>query len=252
MATKRRRPGALPPSLTPKQRADAHRCFPIGMHVALYYATRNPPGLKKDDLIGAADEAVTLAVCTYDNEPRKVDLEGYVWARVHSTLKNLIKQTAVRLGLRAPNDTQESGMARGGGEALKEFAETVTDPSNFWKDTREQQTEHYDDVAHHAATAQVTGAGGHVWHMRGEVGFVLRAEYVRVNKALHDEVAGLPPAIATIVELRWFQEKSLEQVAAEAGVSEATVSRKLAEALPLLRARLEARGFRDLSMLEGR
>lgn len=250
MATKRRRPGVLPQSLTPEQRATARRCFPIGVSVAMYFARQHPPGLAEDDLLGAADEAVTLAVTTY-SEP-KVPVEVYVWARVRSTIKTLIRQTAERLGLRAPNDTPEARMADAGGEALLEHALNVEDPCNIWRDTPEQQVEQYDALAHDGATALDLGGGGHLWHTRGEVGFVLRIEYLRANKTLHDEVARLRPDIATVVHLRFFEELPIEEVARQAGVSEKTVTRMIAKAIPILRARLRAQEIDDLSFLDGR
>jgi RNA polymerase sigma factor (sigma-70 family) len=249
MATKRRSPGTLPPTLTPKQQADADRCFPIGVNVAMYYVRREPEGLTDNDLLSAANEAVVLAVCTHASN---VALESYVWARVRSTLKTLIRRTAERLGLRAPNDTPASRVADAGSEALNEYALTVEDRGNIWKDSRAQQIEQYDDEARNGATALVTGGGGHVWHMRGEEGLVLRADYVRTNKVLHDEVARLPPEHATVVELRFFRELPRRDVAREAGVSESKVARLIGEAIPLLKARLEARGIKDLSMLDGR
>jgi RNA polymerase sigma factor (sigma-70 family) len=216
----------------------------------MYFARREPAGLTENDLLSAADEAVVLAVCTHGTS--NVALESYVWARVRSTLKTLIRRTAERLGLRAPNDTHASRVADAGSEALDEYALAVEDRGNIWKDTRTQQIEQYDDEARNGATALATGGGGHVWHMRGEQGLALRAEYVRTNKVLHDEVARLPPGHATIVELRFFRELKRRDVAKEAGVSESTVVRMIGEAIPLLKARLEAQGIKDLSMLDGR
>jgi RNA polymerase sigma factor (sigma-70 family) len=251
MATKRRRPGTLPPALTEEQAAQVRRCHPIGVHVAMYYVRRQPPGLKADDILGAAEEAVTLAICTYTTE-KKVSLEGYVWARVRSTLKTLIRRSAERLGPQAPNDSHESRVALAGGEALDEYAQTVEDRGNVLRDTREQQIAQYDEAAQNGATALVVGGGGHLWNMRGDLGLVLRIEYLRTNKALHDEVARLPAKHATIIELRFFRELPVKEVAAGAGVSESTVSRMIGEAIPLLKARLEARGVKDLSCFEGR
>ena len=217
----------------------------------MYYARRVSPALRltADDFLGYADEAVVLAVTTY-NTP-KSDLEGYVWRRVHSTLKNLIRQTAERLGLQAPNDTAESQMAEAGAEALQEHAVTVEDPGDEWH-TPEQQAQQYEELAKNGATVQSLGAGGHAWHMRGETGFVLRAEYLRTTRALHEEVAQLQPDAATIFHLRFFQELPIQDVAVQAGVSLKTVSRVIARAIPVLRARLEARDIKDLSFLEGR
>ena len=241
MATKRRRPGTLPPALTSEQVAQVHRCYPIGVHVAMYYARRNPPGLKQDDLLGAAEEAVTLAVCTYT--PRTATLEGYVYARVQSTLKTLIRKTAEGLGLRPQNETREGRVADAGGDALREYALTLEDRGNVLRDTPEQQVAQYEELAEDAATALAVGGGGHVWNTRGDTGMVLRLEELRANKALHDEVARLPAAQATIMELRFFRELPVKEVAAQAGVSESTVSRMIGDAIPLLKARLVARGI---------
>ena len=251
MATKkRRRPGVLPPTLTPQQRADARRCFAIGVRVAMYFARRKPTGLTAEDLLWAADEAVVLAVCTHDAP--HIKLETYVWARVESTLKTLVTRTAERLGQRAQNDTYESQVAEAGGRTLGDYALAVEDPTSLLTDGREQHVEQYDALAHNGGTALAVGGAGHQWHMRGEPGFVQRAEYVRGIKTLHDAVAKLPPGEATVVELRCFREMELREVAKEAGVSEKKVSRLIEKAIPRLRAMLESQGFTDISMLDGR
>jgi RNA polymerase sigma factor (sigma-70 family) len=218
----------------------------------MYYARRLPAGLKPDDLdlFGVAAEAVALAVCTYTTE-RNVTLDGYVWARVRSTLKTLIRRALEQRGLVAPNDNHAARVALVAGEVADEYAQTVEDRGNFWRDTREQQTAQYEEEAHRGATALVVGGGGHTWNTRGELGLVLRIEYLRTNKALHDEVAKLPPAHATIIELRCFQELPAEDVAKQAGVSESTVFRVIRDAIPLLKARLEARGIKDTSCFDG-
>jgi RNA polymerase sigma factor (sigma-70 family) len=247
MATKRRRPGALPRPLTPEQQADARRCEPIGVRVALYYARRQAV-VDRTDLLSAADEAVTLAVCAYharDDIPDDVPLETYVHARVRSTLKTLIKRTAER------PDTPDSRVAEAGSEALDEYALTARDRGNFWQDTRAQQLDQYDDEAQNGAAALAVGGAGEMWHMRGEEGLVLRLEHGRGMKALHDEVARLAPGHATIVDMRFFQGMKRSDVAKNAGVSESTVFRMIGEAIPVLRARLVAQHV-DPSILDGR
>jgi RNA polymerase sigma factor (sigma-70 family) len=166
-----------------------------------------------------------------------------VWARVRSTLKTLIRRTAERLGLRPPNDTHNSRVAEAAGAALEEYGLTVKDPGKVFEDTPEEQIEQYDAAGADGATALVVGGSGHVWHMRGETGMVERVDHLRTNKALHDEVTRLRPAHATIIELRFFAELPVKDVAARAGVSEKTVYRMIGEAIPVLRARLEARGI---------
>ena len=249
MGTKRRRPGTLPPKLTEQQEADAHRCHPIGVRVAIYFARRKPAGLTETDLLSAANEAVVLAVCTHSGPAG--DLEKYVWNRVRSTLLTLVESTAVQWGLRAPNDTYASRVAQAGSEALNEHALLVEDPGDVWKDSRAEQVRHYDDASDAGATALALGGAGHAWHMRGEEGFVLRAEYVRCMRVLHNEVAALSPGHAAVMELRFFREMSMEDVAKTVRVSLSTVTRLISEATPTLAARLKARGV-DASILEGR
>jgi RNA polymerase sigma factor (sigma-70 family) len=247
MATKRRRPGAPPRPLTPEQQADADRCEPIGARVALYYARRQTL-VNASDLLSAANEAVSLAVCTYharDDIPDGVPLDTYVQARVRSTLKTLLKRSAER------PDTPNARVADAGSDALDEYALTGRDPGNFWQDTRAQQVEQYDEEAQNAAAALALGGAGEMWHMGGEDGLVLRLEHARGIKVLHDEVARLAPGHATIVDLRFFQGLKRSEVAKKAGVSESTVFRMIGEAIPILRARLVAQRV-DPSILDGR
>jgi DNA-directed RNA polymerase specialized sigma24 family protein len=255
MATKRRRPGTLPPALTPERAAEVERCHPIGVDVASYYARRLAAvGLKPDDLdlFGVAEEAVTLAVCTYTNSHRDVTLDVYVWRRVQSTLTTHLQRTLEERGLVAPSDRHAALRALAAVEIADDYAQTAEDRGDVLRDTREQQNAQYEEEANGVATALVVGAGGHTWKTRGEMGLVMRIEYLRANKALHDEVARLPPAHAMIIELRCFQQLPVEDVAKQAGVSESKVFRVIREAMPLLRARLEARGIKDTSCFEGR
>jgi len=247
---KRRSPGAQPPKLTPQQIADVQRCLPIAAQLAAYYAGRRPRGLTHDDLLSAANEAVPVAVGTYDAS--KGPLEEYVWLRVRGTLLNLIKKTAEELGARSPSETPESRTASAGKDGLQTYALTLEDPGNVWEDTEAVQAKQYRDVAGEGAAAFALGAAGHAWHMRGNEGYVQRAEYVRAMRQLREEVAGLPAANATVVELRFFQGLQVDEVASKAGVSGPKATRLLGQAVKLLRARLEAQGITDLSVLEGK
>lgn len=258
MATNRRSPGALPPTLTEAQRADVERCFPIGVKVAMYFAHGKPAGVTEEDLLSAADEAVVLAVCTFStsqsepgSEKWKEEQGSYVWLRVHSTLKTFLRQTAERLGLRPRGDKRDSRAARAGETAIGEYALAKRDPSNFWKDGPEEHARQYGELADEACGVGVLGASGHAWHTRGEDGLVLRAEYVRGLKLLHDEVARLSPSFAAVIELRFFRELPVKDVAQKAGVSEQDVPRMIAKVARVLRARLEAKGI-DSSILAGR
>jgi RNA polymerase sigma factor (sigma-70 family) len=250
MATRRRSPEALPPKLTAKQKEDAQRCYPIGKRLASYYARRQPPGLTRRDLLSAAGEAVVRAVCAHD--PSVGRIERYVWVTVRWRLKNLIRAAAIDLGLRPRDTTPSDQVADAGSRGLDDYAHVVKDPGNIWEDSAEDFARQYTDVSGDGATAWATGGSGHLWRRRSDDGMALRAEYVRGIKILHDEVARLKPAHATILELRFFREMTIDEVAKEAGVSGDTVTRMIGEAIPTLRARLEARGIKDLSLLEGR
>jgi RNA polymerase sigma factor (sigma-70 family) len=244
--------------LTEAQRADVERCYPIGVKVAMYFAHGKPVGVTEEDLLSAAHEAIVLAICTFStsrSEPGsdewKEEQESYVWLRVHSTLKTLLRQTAERLGLRPLGDDRESRAARAAETAIGEYGLAKHDPSNFWKDGPEQHARQYAELVDETSGVGVLGASGHTWHTRGEEGLVLRAEYVRGLKVLHDEVARLSPSFATVIELRFFRELPVKDVAQKAGVSEQDVPRMIAKAARVLRARLEAKGI-DPSILAGR
>jgi DNA-directed RNA polymerase specialized sigma subunit len=218
------------------------------VRVAGYFARRQPAGLTHGDLGSAADEAIVLAVCTHD--PSKMELEKYVWLRVRQALKTLIRRRAEELGLCERRDSHASRMAQAGRDALDEYGLALEDPGDAWEDTIEDLFQQFDDVCDEAAAALALGAAGRAWHMRGEEAWTLRAEYVRAIKVLHDEVAALPSSCATIIELRFFREMKIEDVARTAGVSVQKVTRLIGEALPLLRARLKARAV-GASALDG-
>lgn len=251
MATKhkrRRSPGEALPKLTAQQRADVDRCLPVAAWVASFYARRGPPGLTQNQLRAAAEDAAIRAVC--DHDASKGSLEADAWRRAHWAVKDLLRKSAAELGSSGAAETPHARMARAGREALDEFSAAIVDPGSPW-DAREDSLQQYRDMADDAAMAWTTGGAGNAWHLRGEEGYVARAECVRGLKVLHDEVAGLPGPHATVVELRFFRRMKLKDVASAAGVSTPTVTRMIAEAIPWLRARLRARGIEDLSLLEG-
>jgi RNA polymerase sigma factor (sigma-70 family) len=212
------------PPLTPSQQANATRCYPIAVRLARYYARRCPPGVNEADLLSEANEALMGAVSMHDGA--KSPLENYVWLRVRGALKNLIHKAA-----KDP-----------AGRALDDYALDARDDDDPFE-APEDTAHNFGDLVHDAATALAAGAAGHAWHTRGEEAVVLRAEYVRAMKQLHNEVARLPPAHATIVELRYFRELPIDDVAATAGCSPQKVPRLLADAIRLLRARLRGQGI---------
>jgi RNA polymerase sigma factor (sigma-70 family) len=263
----RRSPGALPPPLTPAQQRDAARCYPIIQRLARFYGRRRPAGLNESDLHSVAGEALLVAVSTHDAS--KGPLEPWVWLRVRGILKNAIQQTAKQAAREVAVDAQRVGdgvafassAARSGGSrmsaaaaasrALDDFALVVRDTGDVFNDTDETLRKQFTSVCDDAATALAIGAAGHLWHTRGEDGLVLQAEYVRTIKRLHDEVADLPAQLAMVLELRYFREQQIEEVASAMGVSPQKVTRLVGEAVRLLRARLQARGVSDASVVGG-
>jgi RNA polymerase sigma factor (sigma-70 family) len=243
--TIRRLPGALPPRLTPEQQATAEKYHYIAMRLADYYAAKRLPGVPDTDLLSAAHEALVIAVASSDLSNDA--LENYLWICVRGALKDLFRKTAKERGPTTPEpDAQTDRLLRRARAALDDYALTLEDPGDVFHDTHEDSVGHFAGASDGGATALAVGASGGAWYMRGEDGLAVRAEWVRTSKELHDAVSGLPPTLAAVTELRFFQEREINDIAERTGLSAPTVTRRIAKAIDLLRARLPPRGVTGL------
>jgi RNA polymerase sigma factor (sigma-70 family) len=213
----------------------------IAARLAAYYARKSPPGLTDTDLLSHAEEALVEAVLSAD--PTNEGFESYLWERVRGALKDLIRKTAKELGRTSarPIDAPTEHMLRGASAGLNDFARGLQDPGRVWDHTRADAMVQLDRAGEEVAAALAVGGAGCVWYMRGEPGFVLRAEWVRTIRELRELVSNLPPVVAAIMELRFFQQREIEDIAAQTGLSAPTVTRRIKKAVELLRARMIAK-----------
>jgi RNA polymerase sigma factor (sigma-70 family) len=240
MAT-RRPPEEIQP-LTPAQDEMLKKHLFIATRVTEHYTKKYPRGLKPREVFSEANHGLIAGVLAAD--PSNEGLESYLWEYAKGAVLSLIRKKAKERARTAdePAEVVLDRMQEGASTAMSDFAGTFQDPGDAW-DSREQSIGHLYHAAELGAAALAAGSAGAVWYMRGQDGYALRAEEVRRSKALHDEVAELPPKEAVVVDLRYFQQRKLEEVAAATGLSVPTVNRRLEKAIPLLRARLVAKGF---------
>jgi RNA polymerase sigma factor (sigma-70 family) len=247
MATTRRKPGTLPPTLTPARQAKVAEYHFIAVKVAAYHAKRlRLTGDDADDLLGEAQEALTVALATADLADE--GLENYLWECVHGGVKDLLRRIAIK-NRRGPAKPSDPGIERIKGAASARFREWVRvlrDPGDVWRDSREDAIAQLETVAGEGTTVMSLGAGGPLWNMRGEDGFALRAEWVHAKRELRAVVSELPDVQRAVVELHFLKELPLDDVATQTNLSTPTVVRRIGKALPLLRARLDARGVKKV------
>jgi len=245
MAT-RRSPGTLPPRLTPEREALAVQYHWIAAKVASYYVRRAPAGLVADDLLGSAQEALTMALARADLSNK--GLEDYLWECVKGAVKDLIRRKAIELGgtSHRPSDASTERMLEGASTAFRAFTRALEDPGNVWEDTRAVAIENVHGVVGDAVMVLTLGSGGALEDMRGDTAMVLRLDLERARKAVRALVAELPPVLRVVTELRWLKGCEIAEVAQQTGMPEPTVTRRLKRAFALLKARLLAKGITGL------
>ena len=249
----RRPPGAPSPPLTPEQQAYAMQGYPVAVRLARAYAARNRVGYSEADLLSIAHQALTEAVSTFNPDLDK-DVEAFIWIRIRGEIKDAIKMRAKELGLRSTENDQTPppGFLRAAERGLLDYASTLEDPGDVFRDTHEDSVRQFEDVRDGCAAALSAGGAGGLWYMRGEEGAVLREEYTRAVGYLHENVAALTSELSMIMELRYFQQLTVDAVAEKMGISKATADRRIAAAIELLRNRLRARGITEAPSTEGR
>jgi RNA polymerase sigma factor (sigma-70 family) len=227
--------------------------YAVAVRLAKRYAARNSVGYTEADLLSVAHEALTEGARTFDPSQNK-EFEEFIWIRIRGEIKDAIKKRAAELGLRpAENDsTPPPGMLDAVARALEDYASTLADPGNVFRDTREDAVLQFEEMRDGAAAALAVGGVGGLWYMRGEEGVVLRQEYTRAVHYLHENISALPGDHAEILDLRYFQHLTVDAVAEKMGMSKATADRRIADAIKLLRSRLSARGIREAPSIEGR
>jgi RNA polymerase sigma factor (sigma-70 family) len=242
MATRRRPQGPVQP-LTPDQDAMLEKYLHIAKRVTEHYTKKYPGRFKPGEVLSEAHHGLMNGVLAAN--PSDDGLESYLWERAKGAVQDLIRRKAKDRARTAdePIETVLERMQVGASTAFGDFAGGFEDPGNPWESRDESIAQVY-RVAEMGAAALAVGSAGAAWYMRGEDGFVLRAEEVHTSKALHDEVADLPPVQGAVVNMRYFQQRQLDDVAARTGLSVPTVNRRLEQAFPLLRARLAAKGIK--------
>jgi RNA polymerase sigma factor (sigma-70 family) len=250
----RRRPqGAAPPKLTPAQQGYAEEGYPIAVRLAQSYAARNSVGLTEADLLSVAHGALTDGAQTFD-PTQNIHFESFIWIRIRGEIKDAIRKRAAELGQRSAerDSTLPQGLLRAAERALEDYAGGLEDPGDLFHDTHDDSVRQFEDLRDGAAAALAAGAAGGLWYMRGEEGFVLRQEYTRALTQLHEHMSALPSDYATILELRYFEQLTVDCIAQKLEMSKATADRRIADAIKLLRSRLSARGIREAPSIEGR
>lgn len=249
----RRPPGTLPPPLTSAQKARAVEGYPVAVRLARAYAARNQVGYTEEDLLSIAHEALTEGARTF-NPALNDDFEGFIWIRIRGEIKDALKKRTAELGLSPAHGdkTPPPGLLHGAERGLLDYAGALTDRGDVFRDTREDAACQFEEVCEGAAAALSVGGAGGLWYMRGEEGLVLREEYTRALSSLREHVSSLSKDQATIMDLRYFQQLTVDAVAEKTGISKATADRRIAAAIEVLRARLRTEGIREAPSIEGR
>lgn len=214
--------------LTPAQRALVERSTLVS-RLALATARRASP-LSYDDLVSAGNEELVRAAYRYD-QTSGVPFDAYAYTAVHYAMRKAIGRA--RREARSPLIAHAHAAAYDFLDAER----TASPLDESGHDARQALEEH----AGALAATFALGLAASVSRLPEEDGVLARIAHERLLTELGQVLDGMPTA-RRLIELRYFEAREWEEVAAALGCSSATARREHASALRLLSARLRARG----------
>jgi RNA polymerase sigma factor for flagellar operon FliA len=133
-------------------------------------------------------------------------------------------------------------------EAMSEIRRT----GNPLTDTDEILRERLESTCDFAFGSMFAALAGALARAEGEAGVVLREQYERALYALSEAMASFTPGERRLLELRYNEDKTYDDIAAELKMTFKTVRTAHEAAVQKLGKRLRSRGVRAMPELEGR
>jgi RNA polymerase sigma factor (sigma-70 family) len=220
------------PTLTPEQAAL------VASSTVVDRAVRGAAGrhiLPPDELRSVAHLALCAAAQRFDPS-KETPFDGYAWVIVQRELYKAYKSESRHQRGRVIKQARE--------DSYGSLAD-VRDPGDVWADNDETTRAQLQDLTDQAAARMALGIASAVMASADEEHVVEAAHYAALIAALREVIASLPEYERKLIELRYFENKDFDSVAAALGISNATVRRHHLAALAVVGKRMRTRGFAE-------
>lgn len=228
--------------------------LPLVQHAVSSISARVPRHVAWDDLVSAGMLGLAEAARSYDPD-RGVPFDGYASTRIRGALLDELRsldwasrsvRTKARLVEERSNAlTVQLGRQPTPAEVADHLGLATTDVQRIVDDVNRAVIVHYD------AVSAASGDPDDLLPAGGSAPEELLVERER-RGYLRDAVEALPERLKVVVEGYFFQERLMQDIADELGVTESRVSQMRAEALVLLRDGMNSQLDPDLVPEEDR
>lgn len=237
-----------------RQAALVEQYLPLVQHAVSSISARVPRHVAWDDLVSAGMLGLAEAARSYDPS-RGVPFDGYASTRIRGALLDELRsldwasrsvRTKARLVEERSNAlTVQLGRQPTPAEVATHLGLPTGDVQRIADDVRRAVVVHYD------AVSAAAGDPEELLPADGDVPDELLVERER-RGYLRDAVEALPERLRVVVEGYFFEERLMQDLADELGVTESRVSQMRAEALVLLRDGMNSQLDPELVPVEDR
>ena len=189
-------------------------------------------GMAIDDLIGPGHEALVLAATRWDPSTG-VPFDAFVWDPVRFAMLKAAER-AQRPLPRLPAKARKAA-----GDVL----ELATDTGDVLNDSEHDMRRQLDEFCDTIAGALISGFSFAAAAAGGESAVAEQSDARRSSEMVEQALERMPDYEGRLLRLRFYEDKEFDVIAAELGVSNATVRRHHVAAVSLLSKRLRASGL---------
>jgi RNA polymerase sigma factor (sigma-70 family) len=187
--------------------------------------------LDLDELVAIGQLALVRLAARFDAS-RGVAFDGYAWQHVHF---QMIK--ACHAARRHRLIGWEPAT-----RAVHAVVAELRDEGDVLADTDEDQLRQVQEIGDSAAAAAFCGFAASAMSQSPEEGIAARELHARAIEVLRDALRDMPERERRLIELRYFEGRQFDEIAADLGAGASTVRRHHQEALVMLGRRLQRRG----------
>jgi RNA polymerase sigma factor for flagellar operon FliA len=215
--------------------------LPLVQYAVSDLAGRLPRHVHRDDLVSAGMLGLAQAARSWDPD-RGVTFERYARTRIQGALLDelrgrdwatrSVRANARRLQAAADDITARTGVTPGSDELGRAMGLTAGEVGKLTEDIHRATVLHYDALFTDVDDSPVSASSGD-----STVDVLLQRELVAY---LRDAVVTLPERLRKVVVEYFFEERPMQDIADDLGVTESRVSQMRAEAIVLLRAGMDA------------
>jgi RNA polymerase sigma factor (sigma-70 family) len=187
--------------------------------------------LDLDELVAIGQLALVRLAARYDAS-RGVAFDGYAWQHVHFQMIKACHAARRQRLIGWEPATRAVHAAVAG----------LRDEGDVLADTDEEQRRQVQEIGDSVAAAAFCGFAASAMLQSPEDGIAARELHARAIQVLQEALRDMPERERRLIELRYFEGRQFEEIAADLGAGTSTVRRHHQEALGMLGRRLQRRG----------